>query len=50
MSVKIQEIEKMDFADIQTIASYLKEMSPNYERIRIYDNVTDDSGITVYIV
>jgi len=46
MSVKIQEIEKMDFADIQTIASYLKEMSPNYERIRIYDNVTDDSGIT----
>jgi len=36
----------MDFADIQTIASYLKEMSPNYERIRIYDNVTDDSGIT----
>jgi len=28
MSVKIQEIEKMDFADIQTIASYLKVMIP----------------------
>lgn len=44
MTIKIKEIEKKDFPDTKSI-SYLSGMSPNYEKIRIYSNVTDDSGI-----
>lgn len=45
MTIKVREIEKKDFPDTKSIVSYLSDMSPNYEKIRIYNNVTDDSGI-----
>jgi hypothetical protein len=43
--VAIREMEKQYFTDTEGIAAYLRDLSPNYERIRIYHDVTDDSGI-----
>lgn len=45
MTIKVKEIERKDFPDTESIVSYLSDISPNYEKIRIYNNVTDDSGI-----
>ena len=45
MTIKVKEIERKNFPDTKSIVSYLSGMSPNYEKIRIYINVTDDSGI-----
>lgn len=45
MTIKVREIERKDFSDNISIVSYLSGMSPNYEKIRIYNNVTNDSEI-----
>ncbi|KPV61220.1 hypothetical protein QJ48_01055 [Paenibacillus sp. A3] len=45
MTITIRAIKKQDFLNTENIVSYLSDMSPNYEKIRIYNNVTDDSGI-----
>lgn len=45
MTITVQEIDKQNFLDTESIISYLSNMSPNYEDMRIYNNVTDDSGI-----
>ena len=51
ITIKVRSIEKQDFPDTESILSYLGGISPNYEKIRIYNNVTDDSGIIgLYIV
>lgn len=46
MTITIQEIEKQEFLNTESIISYLSDMSPEYEKIKIYYNVTDDSGIS----
>ena len=43
--IVMRKMEKQDFSDTESIAAYLRELSPNYERIDIYDDVADDSGI-----
>ncbi|MEO3946652.1 hypothetical protein [Gorillibacterium sp. CAU 1737] len=45
ITLKVRSIEKQDFPNTESILSYLGGISPDYERIRIYKNVTDDSGI-----
>ena len=51
MTIIVQAIEKQDFSDMKSIVSYLSGMFPNYEKIKIYSKVTDDSGIiSLYIV
>jgi major membrane immunogen (membrane-anchored lipoprotein) len=45
MSIKIRAIEKQDFPNTESIVSYLGNMISDYEKISIYDNVTDASGI-----
>ncbi|MDF2858682.1 MAG: hypothetical protein K0Q87_4533, partial [Neobacillus sp.] len=45
MTIAIRAIKKQDFFNTENIISYLSDLSPNYEKIRIYHNVTDDSGI-----
>ena len=45
MTITVQAIKKQDFLNTENIISYLRNMSPNYEKIMIYNNVTDDSGI-----
>lgn len=45
MTIKIKEIEKKDFHNTKNLVSKLNDMTPNYEKIRIYSNITDDSGI-----
>jgi hypothetical protein len=51
MDITVRAIKKQDFLNKESIISYLSDMSPNYEKIRIYNNVTDDSGIiSSYIV
>ncbi|MDO3675712.1 hypothetical protein [Paenibacillus ehimensis] len=45
MTITIRAIKKQDFLNTENIITYLSDMSPDYEKIRIYNNVTDDSGI-----
>lgn len=45
ITITIREIEKQNFLDNESIISYLSDISPNYENIEIYNNVTDGSGI-----
>lgn len=45
MTIKVRKIEKKNFSDTKSIVSYLSDMSPNYEKMEIYSNVTDASGI-----
>ncbi len=45
MFITIQETKKQDFQDVESIVAYLRDISPDYENILIYSNVTDDSGI-----
>jgi hypothetical protein len=42
----IREMKNQDLMDQESIKSYLIEMMPGYENIRIYNNITEDSGIT----
>lgn len=51
MTITIRKVGKQDFLDTESIISYLSNMSPNYEKIEIYNNVKDDYEITsLYIV
>lgn len=51
MTIKISEIEKKNFTDTRSVVSYLSEISHNYEKLTIYHNVKDESGIiSLYIV
>lgn len=45
MTIKIRDIEQQSFTNTEGIVSYLNNISPGYEKIRIYNHVTDDSGI-----
>lgn len=45
MTITVRAIQKQDFLNTESIISYLSDISPNYEKIMIYNNVTDDSGI-----
>lgn len=45
MTITIRAIKKQDFLNTENIITYLSDLSPNYEKIKIYNNVTDDSGI-----
>lgn len=42
----IKEIENLGLMSKESIKSYLIKMMPSYENIRIYNNITEDSGIT----
>lgn len=42
----IREMKNLKLMDRESIKSYLIKMMPSYEKIRIYNNITDDSGIT----
>lgn len=51
MNITVRLIEKPNFLDMESIQSYIADMYPNYEKIKIYSNVTDDSGISnLYII
>ncbi|QNU68754.1 hypothetical protein EHE19_005000 [Ruminiclostridium herbifermentans] len=51
MTVSIREIKKQNFYDKESIIKYLTKISPNFEKIMIYNNVNDDSAITsLYII
>ncbi len=51
MNITVQEIQKQSFLNSEGIMSYLRDMAPKYRKIRIYDNVTDKSGVaSLYIV
>lgn len=51
MTVTVRAIEKQDFLDSEKGEEHLCNMYPNYDKIRIYNNVTDNSGIiSLYIV
>lgn len=46
----IREIKKQDVLNKESIIAYIRDVSPNYERIKVYNNITDDSGITKLLV
>jgi hypothetical protein len=51
MTIIVREIDKEDFSNIEKIISYLSERMPQYEKIEIYNNINDDSGISsLYVV
>lgn len=51
MTIIVRSIEKKDFLDTKSMVAYISDMYPNYDKIKIYNNVTDDSGIiNLYIV
>lgn len=45
ITLKVRSIERQDFSNTDHIVSYVSDLSPDYEKIKIYDKVTDDSGI-----
>lgn len=45
ITIKVRSIEKQAFSNTDHILSYLSDISPHYEKIRMYNQVTDDSGI-----
>lgn len=45
MNITVRTIEKQDFLDEKSILSYSRGMYPNYDEIKIYNNLTDNSGI-----
>lgn len=46
VTITIQTIKKQDLLNMESIMSYLMGLSQDYEKIMVYNNVTDDSGIT----
>jgi hypothetical protein len=51
MTITVRAIEKQDFIDTESVISYVSDRYPNYEKIKIYNNVTDDSEIiSLFIV
>ncbi|EMS72533.1 hypothetical protein [Ruminiclostridium cellobioparum] len=50
MTITVREMEKKELHDTNSIVAYLSDRYPNYEKINIYNNVTDNSGIiSLYI-
>ncbi len=45
-SLSIREMGNLKLTDKESIKAYLKKMMPSYESIKIFNNITDDSGIT----
>ncbi|MPM36751.1 hypothetical protein SDC9_83353 [bioreactor metagenome] len=45
MAITIKAIENPNLTDMESIISWLSDMSSNYEQIKLYSNVADDSGI-----
>jgi hypothetical protein len=43
--IKVRAIEKQAFSNTVSIVSYLSKLSPDYDELRIYSNMTNDSGI-----
>ncbi|WP_313563662.1 XAC2610-related protein [Ruminiclostridium cellobioparum] len=45
-TIIIREMKNLNLMDKKSIKSYLINMMPSFEDIKIYNNITDDSGVT----
>lgn len=50
ITITVRAIEKNDFPDTKSIVAYLSDRYPNYDKITIYNNIIDDSGIISFYV
>lgn len=51
MTITVRTLEKQDFSDSKGMVAYLFDQYPNSYRVQVYNNITDNSGITsLYIV